>query len=91
MAAPRIYLTEGALTVTAFPLSEDLGFVVHVGESDPDGVYLGAVFHEDGRWVAYGPEDPDGRVEALGSDEDLDDVVERYYVTQVPITDAPDS
>jgi hypothetical protein len=90
MAAPRIYLTDGALTVTAFPLSEDLGFVVHVGESDPDGVYLGAVFHEDGRWVAYGPEDSDGRVEALGSDEDLDDVVERCYVTQVQTTDAPD-
>lgn len=90
MAAPRIYLTEGALTVTAFPLSEDLGFVVHVGDSDPDGVYLGAVFHEDGRWVAYGPQDPDGHVDVLGSDGDLDDVVERYYVGQVPTTDAPD-
>ena len=45
MAAPRIYLSEGALTVTAFPLSEDLGFVVHVGDDDPDGGYLGAVFH----------------------------------------------
>ena len=89
MAAPRIYLTEGAITVTAFPLSEDLGFVVHVGDSDPDGAYLGAVFHEDGRWVA-GPEDPDGRVDVLGSDGDLDDVVERCYVTQVPITDASD-
>ena len=90
MAAPRIYLTEGALTVTAFPLSEDLGFVVHLGDSDPDGGYLGAIFHEDGLWVAYGPEDPDGRVEVLGSDEDLDDVVERCYVGQVPNMDAPD-
>ncbi|HVL61588.1 MAG TPA: hypothetical protein VM430_09305 [Microbacterium sp.] len=87
MAAPRIYLSDGAVTVTAFPLSEDLGFVVHVGEEDPDGVYLGAVFHEDGLWVAYGPEDPARRVDVLGSGEDLDDVVERCFLTQVPADD----
>ncbi len=86
MTAPRIYLTEGALTVTAFPLSEDLGFVMHVGDSDPDGVYLGAVFHQEGQWVAYGPEDSDGRVDVLGSGDDLDDLVEQCFLTQVRIT-----
>ena len=87
MAAPRIYLSDGAVTVTAFPLSEDLGFVVHVGEEDPDGVYLGAVFHEDALWVAYGPEDQARRVDILGSGEDLDDVVERCFLTRVPAGD----
>ena len=87
MAAPRIYLSDDALTVTAFPLSEDMGFVVHLGEEDPDGVYLGAVFHEDARWVAYGPEDPAGGVEVLGSGEDLDEVVERCFLTQVRFVD----
>jgi hypothetical protein len=90
MAAPRIYLSEGALTVTAFPLSEDLGFVVHVGDDDPDGVYLGAVFHEAARWIAYGPEDPAGRVDVLGSGEDLDEVIEQCYLAQVRIVDDSD-
>ncbi|RZS64394.1 hypothetical protein EV187_2780 [Agromyces ramosus] len=91
MAAPRIYLSEGALTVTAFPLSEALGFVVHVGDDDPDGLYLGAVFHENARWIAYGSEDPSGRVDVLGSGEDLDDVVEQCFLSQVRITDDSDS
>lgn len=91
MAAPRIYLSEGALTVTAFPLSEDLGFVVHVGDEDPDGPYLGAVFHEDALWIAYGPEDSAGRVDVVGSGEDLDDVVERCFLSQVRIPDDSDS
>ena len=90
MAAPRIYLSDDALTVTAFPLSEDLGFVVHLGEEDPDGVYLGAVFHEDAQWIAYGPEDPAGGVDVLGSGEDLDEVVERCFLTQVRIADDSD-
>ena len=90
MAAPRIYLGDGAVTVTAFPLSGDLGFVVHVGEEDPDGVYLGAVFHEAAQWVAYGPEDPAGRVDVLGSGEDLDEVVERCFLIQARVADDSD-
>ncbi len=90
MAAPRIYLAEGALTVTAFPMSDDLGYVVRVGDNDHDGVYLGAVFHEGGRWVAYASEDSAGRIDVLGSGDELDEVVMRCYLAQVRIADDPE-
>ena len=88
MAAPRIYIAENALTVTAFPISDDIGYVVRVGDGDHEGVYLGAVFREDhARWVAYAPTDDAGPSELLGSGADLDELMTQCFLRRVRLTD----
>ena len=81
----RIYTANDTLTITAFPFSENVGYAIRVGEEDPDGVYLGSVFHEEGTWVAYGPEGDDGQPIALGSGSDLDDLVTTRFLNQVTL------
>ncbi|TYL50272.1 hypothetical protein [Agromyces mariniharenae] len=90
MASPRIYSAEDALTVTAFPLSDDVGYVVRVGDGDLDGVFLGSVFHEEGRWEAFAPPGADGAPRLLGSHEDLDDLITDVFLSQVRLGDGSD-
>ena len=82
-----MYSSTDALTITAFPLSDGIGYVVRVGDRDHEGVYLGAVFHEDERWVAHGPADAYGRSEPFGSSGDLDELMTECFLSQVRITD----
>ena len=86
MAAPRVYIAEDALTVTAFPLSDNVGYIVRVGDGDAEGVYLGAVFHENDRWVAYAPaqEDPS---EILASANSLDELITDCFLRHVRLSD----
>jgi hypothetical protein len=87
MTAPRIYLANDALTGTAFPLSDDIGYVVRVGDGDQEGVYLGSVFHEGQRWVAYAPAGAEGRSETVGSSSDLDELVTECFLKRMRLTD----
>lgn len=89
MAVVRVYSEEDALTITAFPMADDIGYVVRVGDRDHEGAYLGSVFHESERWVAYAPAD-DGRTASFGSSADLDELMTECFVTQVRIADASD-
>ena len=91
MVAARVYSSMDALTITAFPISDGVGYVVRVGDHDHEGVYLGAVFHEDGRWVAYTPAGPDGRSDPFGSSADLDDLMAECFVNQMMISDESES
>jgi hypothetical protein len=43
MSAPRVYTADDALTVTVFPLSDEVGYIVRVGDLDHDGMFLGTV------------------------------------------------
>lgn len=90
MGSPRIYTAEDALTVTAFPLSDDVGYVVRVGDLDHDGVFLGSVFHEEGRWEAYAPPGADGAPSLLGAHEDLDELMTEFFLKQVRLGDGSD-
>ena len=90
MAAPRVYIAEDALTVTAFPLSDDVGYVVRVGDRDDDGVYLGSVFHVDAGWVAYGRPGEDCPSHLLGSGTDLDELMTECFLRPVRFTDEVD-
>ena len=71
MAVVRVYSEQDALTITAFPMADDIGYVVRVGDRDHEGVYLGAVFHEGARWVAYAPT-ADGSTVSFGASVDLE-------------------
>ena len=86
MAVVRVYSEQDALTITAFPMADDIGYVVRVGDRDHEGVYLGAVFHEGARWVAYAPT-ADGSTASFGSSVDLDELMTECFVTQVRISD----
>ncbi|MGI9821724.1 hypothetical protein [Agromyces sp. Marseille-Q5079] len=87
MAAARMYIAEDALTVTAFPLSDNTGYVVRVGDRDHDGVYLGAVFHTADGWVAHAPPNEDGSSELLGSSIDLDELMTDCFLRRMRLTD----
>ena len=86
MAAERVYTADDALTITAFPLSDDNGYIVRVGELDHDGVFLGTVFHEEGRWAAYASS-ADRFPVLIGVGEDLDDLMTEYFLEQVRLSD----
>ena len=90
MTTPRIYLATDILAVTAFPLSDDVGYVVRLGDGDYDGAYLGSVFHEEGRGVAYAPPDPVLASVPIGSSTDLDDLMTDSFLRQLKIPDASD-
>jgi hypothetical protein len=86
MAAPRVYIAEDALTVTAFPLSDNIGYIVRVGDGDVEGVYLGAVFHENGLWVAYAPAQ-EGPSEILASASSLYELITDCFLRRVRLSD----
>lgn len=90
MAVPRIYIAEDALTVTAFPLSDNVGYVVRVGDRDHEGVYLGSDFRVEGGWVAYGRPGEDRPSRLLGSSTDLDELMTEYFLRRVRLTDEVD-
>ncbi|MGI9822075.1 hypothetical protein [Agromyces sp. Marseille-Q5079] len=87
MPASRRYIAVDALTVTAFPLSDNTGYVVRVGDRDYEGVYLGAVFHTDAGWLAYAPPAENGSSELLGSNTDLDDLMTDCFLRRMRLTD----
>ena len=76
----RIYTANDTLTITAFPFSENVGYAIRLREEDPDGDYLGSVFHEEGTWVAYGPEDRDGDPTIVGSNSELDELITTCFL-----------
>lgn len=87
MAAPRIYMANDALTVTAFPLSDDIGYIVRVGDGDQEGFCLGLVFRKEAGWIAHAPSDADGESELIGMNSDLDELVTECFLKQVRLTD----
>ncbi|MFE5670472.1 hypothetical protein ACFQ58_02575 [Agromyces sp. NPDC056523] len=89
MTAPRTYTAEDALAITAFPLSDDVGYIVRVGDTDHDGVVLGTVFFAGGHWQAYTADAVEAVPTLLGSGEDLDDLIVEYFLSKVRLTDEP--
>lgn len=75
------------MTATAFPLSENNGYVVRVGDRDDDGVYLGAVFQTADGWVAYAPAADNRPSELLGSNNDLDELMTECFLRRMRLTD----
>ena len=89
MAGQRTYTAEDALPITAFPLSDDVGYIVRVGDGDLDGVVLGSVFHADGRWRAYATTTAGGVPVLVASGDDLDELIVEHFLASMRLTDEP--
>ncbi|WP_395245710.1 hypothetical protein ACGGZK_07815 [Agromyces sp. MMS24-K17] len=92
MTNTKVFRDAGALTITAFPLSDVAGFVIRAGETDHDGPFLGTVFHEADVWSAYAALATGAEPFRIGTDADLDALIRRAFLEQVRFslpTDGP--